>query len=744
MNFALRCISGASLGVSFMMMAVANCLVAADSLQAIHRIRHGGQMREFEVAKDELVVSGSEASSVRIARLPSAEAIRNHAEQQQRLSGREASLVLYERGVPRTEFTRKVLARQVLVQVTAGADIQELARQAGAARFIVVNGRPGWFLMESKAVDGALTMAGRLAGRVGVLFAEPQLASRKQTKTLPNDPYFLQQWHLRNVGQGGALPGIDIQVTNVWDIWRGAGVIVGIVDDGLQLAHPDLAPNVSAGLHWDFNDNDADPSPSGNDAHGTSVGGIVGARGNNGIGVAGVAYEATLVGLRLLGGVTTDEQEAAALLHSNAVIQIKNNSWGPADGAAVLEGPGPLTAAALADGAALGRQGRGTIYVWAGGNGRESGENVNYDGYANSIHVFPIAALGDSGLQADYSEPGSCLVVTAPSLGSYFADCDAPQGITTTDLMGNRGENYSGAWCELPDPNYTKQFSGTSAATPVVSGVIALMLQANPGLGYRDVKEILLRSARQVDASDADWATNAAGIRHNHKYGAGLVDAEMAVSLATNWANLGPRQTLAFEQTGLAMTVPDNDPAGIVRTFTITNENFRVEHATLAVTLPHTHHGDLAITLVSPSGTRSRLAEQHSSGGTGYYGWVFSTVRAWGEHARGTWTVEIADLVSTNTGTLNGLVLSLYGSMPQATLAVGVTNDTRLVTVRSAAPTWKYVVESSTNCVNWTTVGLLEMGMSGRATYADTEANSLRFYRARMAQKKAMRPSPLR
>src|SRR5204863_5765312 len=128
--------------------------------------------------------------------------------------------------------------------------------------------------------------------------------------------------------------------------------------------------------------------------------------------------------------------------------------------------------------------------------------------------VFAIGAIDYHGLQASYSEPGACLVVSAPG-------GDDNEWMTTTDLTGNNGYNQSGVVGELSDVNYTGTFGGTSASTPLVSGVIALVLQANTNLNYRDVKEILLRSATKVQPADPDWKTNSAGIAHNHKFGGG-------------------------------------------------------------------------------------------------------------------------------------------------------------------------------------------------------------------------------
>src|SRR5205085_9598725 len=143
------------------------------------------------------------------------------------------------------------------------------------------------------------------------------------------------------------------------------------------------------------------------------------------------------------------------------IIHIKNNSWGPPDcdvGGTVLEAPGPLMQAAIADGVANGRNGKGVIYTWACGNGRACGEDINYDGFANSINVFPVGAIGDRGEPVDYSEPGACLVLCVPSSDN--------QGITTTDLTGSYGYNTSGTG-DLPDIDYTQNFGGTSAAAPL-------------------------------------------------------------------------------------------------------------------------------------------------------------------------------------------------------------------------------------------------------------------------------------
>jgi subtilisin-like proprotein convertase family protein len=641
-------------------------------------------------------------------------------------------MVLYPSGRNHNQFTRRILTRDVLLHTTSSADVQRLAQENGATVTRAFPYLANHYLLTATDPVGALSLAQNLRDRPGVISAEPQLASLAQKRLLPTDTLFTNQWHLLNTGQNGASNGIDINVTNIWETWRGTNIYIAIVDDGLQYTHPDLAPNSDTNIDYDFNDNDADPDPDPRnwDFHGTAVAGLAAARGNNGLGVCGAAYEATLVGLRLIAYPATDADNAAAMSHSNSVIHIKNNSWGPPDcpfDGTALEAPGPLMQAALADGVTTGRGGKGVIYTWACGNGQQCGENVNYDGFANSINAFAIGAVGYQGQQVDYSEPGACLVVCAPSGDG--------QGVTTTDLVGEDGYNSFGMG-DLSDNNYTKQFSGTSSSAPLAAGVIALMLQANPNLSYRDVKEILLRSSTKVQPDDGDWATNSAGIPHNHKFGAGLISAQGAVILATNWCNLDPLTNISMLETNLSLSIPDNDSNGVSRTFSLSGLNFRVEHVSLTLTAPHQNWGNLAVTLTSPSGMTSRLAEPHAPVDTsyGYQGWTFTSVRHWGENANGTWTVTVADESSGDTGTLEAVELKLYGTLPQARLAVCKTNQNLQIQITAAAPSWTYAIEASDDFASWTSISTQAILACGHFDFTDynTPGSNQRFYRAKL------------
>ncbi|MFO0975355.1 MAG: S8 family serine peptidase [Planctomycetaceae bacterium] len=490
----------------------------------------------------------------------------------------------------------------------------------------------------------------------------PNVTLERSVRFIPNDPLFSQQWHLQNTGQTGGTVGADANVTSVWDNYLGRNVVIGVVDDGLEITHPDLAANYVAGLSFDFVGNDPDPSPTATDDHGTAVAGVAAGRGNNSLGVSGAAPEAKLAGLRLLGANQTATTESSAL--GSAGIDISNNSWGPADNGIIAVLP-PQVAATLQNGTSTGRGGLGRVYVWAGGNGRQSLDYVNYDQYASSRYVIAVGALDHNGRQASYSESGASLLVSA-----YSSSTPGP-GIVTTDLTGDNGYNSTGSGDGDSLPvDYTSTFGGTSSAAPLVSGVVALMLEANPQLTYRDVMDILARTAAKNDPTDSDWVNNGAGLHVNHKYGFGAIDAQAAVNLALNHRPLGTLQTTSSGLVTTNLSIPDNSPSGVSATVTSLSR-LTLEHVELTINATHTWRGDLTITLTSPSGTTAVLAETRIvDSGDNYQNFTFTTTRFWGESATGTWTVNVSDQQALDIGTLDSFRLNFIGAFPPVIVTV--------------------------------------------------------------------------
>lgn len=614
-------------------------------------LRDAGIERTIELVTDEVVVNRNGRRETRKIANPGEAGLRAAVA----ADGAAVELVAYEAGAKRNAYSRRLVTRRLLVEGAAGAD---LARDLGLVLVDSPAYAPGFVVLEAPDALAAWEAVPVARANAGVRSADVLLARLRAKKGMPNDPLAASQWHHRNTTQGGGALWIDANPVSVWETYRGAGVVIGILDDGVQHTHPDIQPNYDTTLDFDFNGNDDDPMPVNplEDDHGTACAGVAAARGGNSLGGCGVAYEATLAGFRLIAEAATDQQEANAFAHRNDVIHVKSNSWGAPDDGITVEGPGTLAAAALANGAATGRGGRGTIYVFAGGNGLDYGDNSNYDGYANSIYAIAVGAVNDDGFESYYSERGANLAVCAPSDGGRHN-----QGVVTTDLTGWDGSN-SGGGGDLDDDDYTRNFGGTSAAAPVVSGVCALMLEANPNLGWRDVKEILMRSARQVHNTDPDWVVNGAGFHFNHKYGAGLLDAAAAVAMGKNWVNLGTATSVSVVSPSVN-SIPDNNTTGITRTFSVTQANLRAEHVTLTLYSKHLSRGDLEVTLTSPAGTVSKLAEQHFDESDNYpEGWTFSSVRHWGESAQGTWTLKVRDLHPGGTGSLSSCTLTIHGS----------------------------------------------------------------------------------
>ncbi len=482
------------------------------------------------------------------------------------------------------------------------------------------------------------------------------------------DPLISAQWHLSNSGQSGGTFGEDVKAFGAWLVTKGQGVRVAIVDDAIETVHPDLTPNAVVGGSYNYLTGSNLPLPCvANDDHGTQVTGLIVARDDNGVGVSGVAPRASFVGYNALSSSRTGDI-ADALGRDSQVNQISNNSWGSPD-SGFKQASEASWNSAIDSGIQNGRGGKGTVYVFPAGNGgfielankSSIRENSNFDGYANRVGVLTVCATDHKGGLPFFGERGANILVCAPAAAEASSG-----GLTTTAINGD----------------YSRSFIGTSAATPVVSGVVALMMSANPQLTWRDVPLILAATARKNSNSDAEWVGTGSS-RFNHKYGFGVVDAAAAVNLARNWTSVGGSTNL--RSCGIYSAAPNiaiPDAAGTNQNPVVSpvanNLNVsgcgisQIEYVEITFSsTDHAYSGDLRLRLVSPSGTVSELADSTICGQNlsnadnpclqTYNNWRFGSVRHLGEGSNGTWRFEVTDMAPGDVGRFQNWSLRIYG-----------------------------------------------------------------------------------
>ncbi|XP_033095615.1 PC3-like endoprotease variant B [Anneissia japonica] len=477
------------------------------------------------------------------------------------------------------------------------------------------------------------TMLGRRSGN----FVPPDVTGDDYDISF-NDPKWPKQWYLHNDGQQGAVPGVDMNLVPAWKLgFTGKGVVVTVVDDGMDYTHPDLSPNFDKDASFDFNNKsktaDIDPRPNDSkeagmeNAHGTRCAGEIAAVANNGICGVGAAYEASIGGLRILDGGVTDAMQASAVLFNNSHIDIYSCCWGPPDDGKTFQKPGELLTQALEKGANEGRNGKGSIFVWASGNGGAQDDDCSADAYVGNIHTISIGSANDKGQSVYFMEKCPSTLAVTLSGGPHKAYTDFNMNeVTTTDL-------HNGC---------TSKFIGTSSAAPLASGILALVLQANPSLTWRDVQHIIVHGSHIPNPMEGGWHINGAGYHLNHRFGFGVLDAGKMVKLALTWENVPEQQTCKTPVTEYNIEAAQ----GETKTIFIKVENChnikQLEHTQAHITFQSPRRGDISIMLYSPSGTPSELlsTRKYDSDFNGISNWPFMTVHNWGENPQGIWTLE--------------------------------------------------------------------------------------------------------
>jgi subtilisin family serine protease len=550
------------------------------------------------------------------------------------------------------------------------------------------------------------------------------------TVSLNTDPLYQHQWHLDNTAQKAfALnPGTAAEDLNVDSViasgLTGKGIIIAILDEDLELAHEDLAANIVAGESFNYLNRTTDPTlpAGGTEGHGTSVAGLAAGRGWNNIGGRGVAPLASLKGFNILKGTTfQDDLESIGGATYSADVSIFNQSFGVdsrifvAPLATIIEDQYKASVTSL-------RGGKGAIFVRSSGNGfadyegagvaadcdaavaiKISCQNAVMDPSMALPQIITVGALDANGQVASYSTAGSSIWISAPggedgrdgdaANGSLESDLNSPAMLTTDRTGCSQGSVRTDANfpanvfqnASLGDPalnpgcKYTSTFNGTSSAAPVLSGAIALILEARPELTWRDLKQVLQRTAKQVEPSRAAisvalgdgnyiaepaWTTNAMGVKFHNVYGFGGVDVAAAVTLAKSMTpnNLGAFVETTYINSGVvSVAIPDNSIAGASSTIAETS-SLTIESVRISVDITHSSSGDLGVELTSPSGTRSVLFTIRNGFSTSDDLRMEMMSNAfYDEPSNGTWTLKVVDGKTPDGGILNSWAIKIYG-----------------------------------------------------------------------------------
>ena len=554
------------------------------------------------------------------------------------------------------------------------------------------------------------------------------------------DPLFEEQWHLVNKGQkafaaNSAKLGEDIHMkASLEEGLTGKGIRIAIVDTGLELCHPDLHQNIELEQSFNFRTSQSDfwylSQSRANDPfnpnvwgdHGTSVAGVVGATSDNGIGVRGVAPGALIRGFNFLetsiDSSLPDSLGASNSEPSSSDVDVFNMSFGRS-GYSETE---PDTYRLFEFGTTDLRNGRGAVYVKSAGNGWRSCNSI-YHPVHNAVgcrhsggdpinrmpYTIGVTALDANGRAAPYSSSGSNVWIAAPA---GWWGRNRPALLTTDQIGPERGYHNYGTHGLQPDHadsdngNFISSFNGTSGAAAVVSGVVALLLEAQPKLTWRDVKYILAKTARPVHTDITPvqlalqdgaytlanaWVVNGAGYAFHNRFGFGAVNVDAAIALAREHE---PNSLGAFKKSDwfgpgrgyFREPIPDARARGEVARIDVTSprdsgvvfeaevEAFtrsNIEYVMVRVTLAHDDYSQLGITVTSPQGTESIvnpifnnsvLSTDDSILGIE---WEFASSAFYGESPVGLWEIKVVDVVKGVEGVVRDVDLRMYyGSHP--------------------------------------------------------------------------------
>ncbi|MBS9462877.1 S8 family serine peptidase [Flagellimonas sp. 389] len=395
------------------------------------------------------------------------------------------------------------------------------------------------FFVKSRKIEGKkiFELAESLLDLNEVEFCHPELIRQKKYKQNIHP----QQWHLETTTFMSNTIDESVEVASAWQHTKGQGIIIAVIDDSVDINHPEFGGNgkiVGPRDMWNGSPNPEPTSPR--HKHGTSCAGVACASGTDL--ASGVAPEALLMPIKLNANLGSSQEAEAFVWAADNGAHVISCSWGPPDGD--WRNPSDSnhtnmvylpdsTRLAIDYAVSNGRNGKGCIITWAAGNGRE---DTYYDGYASYEKVLAIAACNDTGQRSVYSDFGRAVFCAFPSGDFAYHLFNHPKpktpGIWTTDVTGPRGYNPGdfGSNPLIGDAagSYTATFTGTSSACPGAAGVIALILAVNPNLDLEGVREIIKKSCDKIDQDNANYDSDG----HSIYYGYGRINARRAVENA--------------------------------------------------------------------------------------------------------------------------------------------------------------------------------------------------------------------
>lgn len=555
-----------------------------------------------------------------------------------------------------------------------------------------------------------IKVASELLAEEVVLEAHPLLHQPLQRHDVP--VLFDDQWYLTTdlIQHPDVLTGVDIGAPIAWQTTTGEPeIVLAVIDDGFDLGHPAFAGTRIHPAAWDYQGGDARPTPDSDDYHGTPVASIAVAT-HDGEAIRGIAPGCTFLPVRIgFGATATDVDILQVFEYVSQHADVVNCSFGfPPTSFDPLsfEVRRQITALTRTGG----RRGKGLVMVFSAANDDsptflEGSKNRNgvrftsgssirtlpagssvFSAYPMTEGVITVAASTSLKRKAGYSNWGPHITVSAPSNNMHYIMAFVPPGTPgRTDFVANyrglgqvaavnRPGNGSPFTPLRDDPltaavlesNYTRSFGGTSGAAPVVSGVAALILSANPQLTAEQVRQILMSTADKDLDSALDLVSDPniqglSGAFQNGSspfFGAGKVNAARAVQAAR--ALLGGANGSTFDrEVRPALSIPDNKPAGVVSAIDCPlGGRLRDIEVTLGIT--HTYRGDLRVSLISPEGFVARLHDMQGGSSDNLQA-KYSSVDP-GELQRlarsavkvtGTWTLNVSDNLARDVGTLD-------------------------------------------------------------------------------------------